>query len=163
MKNGFVEGNIGVHPRPVKAKDEKLSEISDGRVASGTPTSKSGPIQKQPLTVKHPTRLLGQSNETTAGPTLSGIERTMTFNEIMVEYGWKYHKVYRYFINHPRTGVKFTFTPGKRPKRFYDVPVSVVQAEWEMMHSVNRHKTDEWDRRHPYQRATSKHPTVLCA
>jgi hypothetical protein len=87
-----------------------------------------------------------------AGPTLVGIEPTMTFNQIMVEYGWKYHKVYRYYINHPRTGVKFTYNPRTRPKRFYDVPVSVVLAEWEMMHSVNEQKADEWARLHPYQR-----------
>jgi hypothetical protein len=104
-----------------------------------------------------------QSEKTTAAPTLPGIERTMTFNDIMVEYGWKYHKVYRYFINHPRTGVNFTFNPGKRPKRFYDVPASVVRAEWEMMHSVNGHKAEEWERRHPYQRAAAIRPTAPCA
>ncbi len=70
----------------------------------------------------------------------------------MVEYGWKYHKVYRYFIGYPRLGVKFKFNPGKRPRKLYDVPVSVVRFEWEMMHSVNRDKADEWERRHPYQK-----------
>jgi hypothetical protein len=83
---------------------------------------------------------------------LEGIEPTLDFKQIMALYGWKYHKVYRYFIDHPRLGVKFKYKPGKRPKRSYDVPVSVVKAEWDMMHSVNRHKADEWERLHPYQR-----------
>jgi hypothetical protein len=85
-------------------------------------------------------------------PLLVGIEPTMSFNEIMVAYGWKYHKVYRYFMDHPRLGVEFKYNPGKRPKRFYDVPVSVVKAEWEMMHSVNKDKADDWERLHPYQK-----------
>lgn len=84
--------------------------------------------------------------------TLKSIEPTLEFNQIMTVYGWKYHKVYRYFIDHPKLGVKFKHNPGKRPKRFYDVPVSVVKAEWEMMHSVNKHKAEEWERRHPYQK-----------
>jgi hypothetical protein len=91
-------------------------------------------------------------NSEAPGPTLKGVERTMSFNEIMAAYGWKYHKVYRYFLGHPRLGVKFTFNPGKRPKKVYDVPVSVVKAEWEMMHSVNKDKVDEWERLHPYQK-----------
>jgi excisionase family DNA binding protein len=41
MRNGF-EGNIGTHPRPVGVKVEKRFEISDGRVARGTSTSKGG-------------------------------------------------------------------------------------------------------------------------
>jgi hypothetical protein len=86
------------------------------------------------------------------GPTIEGIEPTISFKAIMAVYGWKYHKVYRYFIGHPSLGVKFTFNPGKRPKRVYDVPVSVVKAEWIMMHSVNKDKADEWDRLHPYQK-----------
>lgn len=86
-------------------------------------------------------------------PMLEGIERTLSFKQIMVVYGWKYHKVYRYFIGHPKLGVQFKYNPGKRPKHFYDVPVSVVKAEWEMMHCFNRNKAEEWERLHPYQRA----------
>jgi hypothetical protein len=43
--------------------------------------------------------------------TLKGIEPTLSFNDIMAVYGWKYHKVYRYFIGHPRLGVKFHCCP----------------------------------------------------
>jgi hypothetical protein len=56
------------------------------------------------------------------------------------------------FLPHPRLDVQFTHNPGKRPKRFYDVPLSVVKAEWEMMHSVNKGQTDAWEKRHPYQK-----------
>jgi hypothetical protein len=84
---------------------------------------------------------------------LVGIEPTMSFVEIMAAYGWKYHKVYRHFMDPPRLGVKFKYIPGKRPKRFYDVPVSVVKAEWDRIHSVNRHKADEWERLHPHQQS----------
>jgi excisionase family DNA binding protein len=42
MKNGFVEGNTGTHHGPVRVKVEKRFEISDGRVARGTPISKGG-------------------------------------------------------------------------------------------------------------------------
>jgi hypothetical protein len=80
------------------------------------------------------------------------IEPTLRFTEIARLYGWKYHRVYRYFLSHPRLGVQFTHNPGKRPKRFYDVPLSVVKAEWEMMHSVNQGQTDAWEKRHPYQK-----------
>jgi hypothetical protein len=101
---------------------------------------------------KVPVAVVNLANEV-AGPMLVGIEPTLSFKEIMVVYGWKYHKVYRYFMGHPRLGVKFKFNPGKRPKRFYDVPVSVVKAEWEMMHSVNKDKADEWERLHPYRKS----------
>ena len=98
--------------------------------------------------------IIDESSATCATvPALEGIEPTLDFRQIMALYGWKYHKVYRYFIDHTRLGVNFKYKPGKRPKRSYDVPVSVVKAEWDMMHSVNRHKADEWERLHPYQKS----------